>query len=1367
MSDFNHSDYTVGWICALPKTELVAAVAMLDEDHPVLPAADPKDMNSYILGRIGDHNVAIACLPAETTGKVSAATVAKDMLRSFPAVRFGLMVGIGGGAPYYGSQGNNQESEESDEDSENDSEDEQDIRLGDVVISLHSKSSEAVVQYDFGKSVQEKEFLHIGGQLNKPPNIVLSAVSILRSRHALRPFKISHQLAGALAENSLMATRFTHQGLEKDRLFKSDVVHKEGQKSCKSCCGPDNINLVKRKDRHNHDPQIHYGTIGSADQVMKDAILRDKWAREEKIKCFEMEAAGKALFNQLQHHMQKNCCLLFLRKVSEIYPGLSNIAANVEMLRSNHDKMESTHVLDWLTPTNYGAQQTDNLRRRQPGTGQWLLDSAEFRHWVNAESQTLFCPGIPGAGKTIMTAIVIDELYAKFLSDTSVGIAYVYCSFRQHHEQRPEVLLASLLKQLCQQQSSLPNSVQRLYDHHKKKATQPTLKETSEILHSVAAMYSRVFIIVDALDECQEYDGYRTIFLSEILTLQAKCGATIFATSRFVPEIERTFKGSMLREIRASNDDVRGYIGANISRLPAFVISSPQLQEEIKTAIVKAVDGMFLLARLHIDSLVGRTSPKSIRMTLQVLPTGSDAYDSAYKEAVERIEAQHKEQKALAKRVISWITCAQRRLSTFELQHALAVEPGACELDEDNFSPIELMVSVCAGLVTIDKADGVIRLVHYTTQEYFERTQNHWLPDAEADITRTCVTYLSFNIFQSGYCPTRDEFEDRLHSNILFDYAAHNWGHHARMSSMEGDGLILDFVQTEAIVSSFAQVLEDSRDCNYHPIETLGRGLTLVFDDPQMTGLHVAAHFGLVKLVEVLLNGQHDTSPEDVNKWTPLHWAAAYGHQDVVKLLLDKGADPNVGYSYGWTSLQLAAANGHQDVVKLLLDNDADPNVESYSGWTSLHFAVYNEYQEITSLLLDQDADPNMDDKNGLTPLHYAAKAGCQEIVKLLLDEDADPDIDDKDGLTPLHCVLMSGEQEIAKLLLDKEADPNFYDKNGSTPLHLAAEDGYQEVVKLLLDKGADTRAYDYSNKTPLHRAAGQGDQEVMKLLLGRGTDPSINKDGFTPLHSAAGGGHQEAVKMLLDMGANPNITADHGRWTPLHLAADAEELDVIKLLLDQGADPNINNVHSMTPLHYSLFCKRQEVAKLLLDKGADPRAYDKFNKTPLHYAAQNGQEEMVKILLDDGIDPNINKDGFTPLLLAAVSQCHAARMLLDKGADPNINKDGWTPLHNAVNWRKTQVVKLLLDKGADPNIIDKDGWTPLYIAAKDTNEEIVKMLLDKGANPNIADKDGRTPLHYARIRKHLEMMKLLLEKGANPDIHDGKIPARWVIERC
>ncbi|CEL12038.1 hypothetical protein ASPCAL15131 [Aspergillus calidoustus] len=148
-----HGDYTVGWVCALPETELVAAMAMLDEKHPVLPAADPNDSNSYVLGRISDHNVVIACLPAETTGKVSAASVAKDLIRSFPAVRFGLMVGIGGGAPYYGARGNDdratndKEDSEDTEESDDDLEVIRDIRLGDVVISLHSKSSDAVAQH--------------------------------------------------------------------------------------------------------------------------------------------------------------------------------------------------------------------------------------------------------------------------------------------------------------------------------------------------------------------------------------------------------------------------------------------------------------------------------------------------------------------------------------------------------------------------------------------------------------------------------------------------------------------------------------------------------------------------------------------------------------------------------------------------------------------------------------------------------------------------------------------------------------------------------------------------------------------------------------------------------------------------------------------------------------------------------------------------------------------------------------------------------------------------------------------------------------------------------------------------------------------
>jgi hypothetical protein len=154
-----------------------------------------------------------------------------------------------------------------------------------------------------------------------------------------------------------------------------------------------------------------------------------------------------------------------------------------------------------------------------------------------------------------------------------------------------------------------------------------------------------------------------------------------------------------------------------------------------------------------------------MRAALKNLATGSGAYDQAYEHAIERINGQVKDQEELAKQVLSWITCAKRPLTTSELRYALAVEIGESQLDEYNLPEIEDMVSVCAGLVTIDEESNVIRLVHYTTQEYFERTQSDWFPNTNTDITTICVIYLSFDVFDRGFCQTDDEFEGRLWSS--------------------------------------------------------------------------------------------------------------------------------------------------------------------------------------------------------------------------------------------------------------------------------------------------------------------------------------------------------------------------------------------------------------------------------------------------------------------------------------------------------------------------------------------------------------------------------------------------------------------------
>ena len=283
--------------------------------------------------------------------------------------------------------------------------------------------------------------------------------------------------------------------------------------------------------------------------------------------------------------------LLILDVVHDI---VSTTGFSVEIMKSKLDKEEDLNILKWLTPIDYATQQSDYIGRRQPRTGQWLLGSAEYQEWLKAPGKTLFCPGIPGAGKTILTATVIDDVYSRFQCDNSIGIAYLYCDYRRQHEQNIEDLLSNLLKQLTQQQASIPDHVRTLYNQYRNKPSRPTLDELLSILHSVSILYSRVLIIIDALDECQVNNGCRTRLLSRMFELQARVRVSVFSTSRYDREIVEKFKESLSLEIRARDEDVQIYLASSMERLPSFVCSNPGLQNKVKATISKAVDGMYV-----------------------------------------------------------------------------------------------------------------------------------------------------------------------------------------------------------------------------------------------------------------------------------------------------------------------------------------------------------------------------------------------------------------------------------------------------------------------------------------------------------------------------------------------------------------------------------------------------------------------------------------------------------------------------------------------------------------------------------------------------------------------------------------------------
>ncbi|KAL1602368.1 hypothetical protein SLS60_005784 [Paraconiothyrium brasiliense] len=679
--------------------------------------------------------------------------------------------------------------------------------------------------------------------------------------------------------------------------------------------------------------------------------------------------------------------------------------------RIQHDQAKAMHskIVEWISPTNYPAQQSDTISRRQKGTGQWFLDAPEFTTWLGKPRGTLFCPGIPGAGKTIVAAIAIDYLL-KSVQSSSVGLAYVYCNYKAQEEQGTSSILAAIVKQLVQGQSLKGEPVERLHKQHADRGTKPSLEEIFDALQEVVAMYPKIYVVVDALDECRNNDGTRSQLLARLRDLQVGADVRIMATSRYIPEIEDGFQTAMKLEIRASDEDVRQYIAGQEYRLPRCIRRDPALQTMIQDKLVKAVGGMFLLARLHTDSLLDKRTVKEVKLTLDRQSKGSAALNDAYDKAIQRIDGQLDGDKQRAKKVLSWITYARRPLTTTELRYALAVERDTAELDPENMPDIEDLLSVCAGLVVVDQESAIVRLVHYTTQDYFERIRDAWDPDALVYIASTCLTYLSFDLFKTGSCSSIADVHDRLRLNPFLDYTVQFWGQHALPVQHEVCDLACSFLLHKGSISCVTQVMERTRH----------------FDDVRFyrhkNFIHLAAQFGLDSLLKKLLEkaeGKEMLLASSKRGYgdTGLFIAAANGHDKIVGLLIDR-VGLNLIRGEDGDAFQEAASRGHEQVVNVLLDNGADVYVQ-LASWRQRSLAARNS--------------------GCRSPIQYPSLIYAQA----------------RYYNRAIWKAAKNGHERVVKILLEKAVGINVQGGHNGNAFYAASEGGHEAIVKLLLQEGA------------------------------------------------------------------------------------------------------------------------------------------------------------------------------------------------------------------------------------------------------------------------------------------------------------------------
>ena len=289
------------------------------------------------------------------------------------------------------------------------------------------------------------------------------------------------------------------------------------------------------------------------------------------------------------------------------------IKNDTSFIRHENDLAKHSKLLAWLSATEFPAQQSDFIGSRQEGTGLWFLDALQFRQWLDEQSGTLFCPGIPGAGKTMLAATAIDYLLTS-VQRRSVGVAYVYCNYKSQKDQDTVALLAAILKQLVQMHPPLIQHVDELYARHSLKTTKPAADEILTTLQSALAGLSMTYVVVDALDECQDSNGTRRSFLSSLKHLQARSDMRLMVTSRNIPNINDEFCTAIRLEIRAGEEDVRQFVGGRMSRLPRCIQRNDALQDLVISSIVKAVDGMYDYVYAHRERCLptsGFSSPAS------------------------------------------------------------------------------------------------------------------------------------------------------------------------------------------------------------------------------------------------------------------------------------------------------------------------------------------------------------------------------------------------------------------------------------------------------------------------------------------------------------------------------------------------------------------------------------------------------------------------------------------------------------------------------------------------------------------------------------------------------------------------------------
>ncbi|KAI9687465.1 MAG: hypothetical protein M1822_002075 [Bathelium mastoideum] len=1129
------SKYTVGWICALP-VELKAATDLLDEVHK---DRQQTDNNIYTLGCMGHHNVVIAHLPPGQYGTSSATHLAAQMTTKFP-IKIGLMVGIGGGAPSS----------------------EIDIRLGDVVVSRPTRQSPGVIQYDFFRG---SERVH---SLAPPPESLLKASGKL---------EIEYQ------KNSLRYLREVQPNTP-DVLFEASYDHVKGMSNCDQC---KKDKIIYRPARANQSPLVHYGTIASANQVMKDGLARDKVSAElGGALCFEMEAAGlmntfpclviRGICDYSDSHKNKQwqpyaaaTAAAYAKDLLSIIPPV--ILSSVDIAEpSSHDMKKALQSL-WFTEINL---RMDHIGDETPGTCLWFLRHPKYRDWLSQDQGLLWLKGKPGSGKSTLMRFALDQQTSS--DGTILASFFFHARAGLNSLQNTSIgLYRSLLHQLCKKIPELCAAFcKELEGVLKSVATGRTDWSFHEgnlrrflrdyIPRISASKHIRIYI--DALDEAGEEIAKNLVRSFHRLVFDARnlgSHLSICFSCRHYP-LTTPSEALTIYVEHENSADIGTYLRETLDGMPEALRLENEILEKAKGVFQWVVLVVPMIADLFNEGDYGL-----IRDRLEGLPEG---LESLYEDILTGL-ASKKRKHSL--QLFQWIRFAPRPLTLGELRWAMALDfcPEYQSLNEytndTQFMSTDGQISKKVKSLTGGLAEVVqlrIQFIHQSVKDYlvsgspngFYRLSDTWdNGKAQFQLVRSCIRYLTMpESFLAAQKFRKDSYHltyeatisnpmkhvnvskiERLVSYVrnslpFTEYCVHHWTVHAAESKAE-TAHWWDLVK----MCRWRRRLFPDYPILYKNVFSPSVSLRSQFDNhlsQSTTLLHVASTHGIKGIVEAILtyDREFDCDIRNNQDETPIHVALKHDRMEIVRLLRQRTrVSMEERDSTGKTPLLLAVSSGNDLAAKYLIEEgEADVNAEDAEGETSLMTAIRLKHDAILRLLLTRpELDVRKCDKSGQTPLVAAVRANSPK-------KDRREEIDDSMFAENSRC------QEIFELLLlREELHADFRDGSGRSALSWAASLGQTDFVEYLLARpDVEPDSLDLKGRTPLSRAAESGQQQIVRLLAKRRDVLADSRDvsGRTPLSWAAARSRKDTVEFLISScGVDANSKDREGR-TPLYYAS-------------------------------------------------------------------------------------------------------------------------------------------------------------------------------------------------------------------------------------